>query len=147
MRKSGEALDEVGGGDHGEPASPAGEHHLVQGLPAACCSDGDTANNQDLEFPQINHRSHNARPYRDLYGCGFRHLLGDALIKMDVGGKSMKVTFQLLLRFQTASRRSRFLSRFGNQLASSSSPPQTPPRRTAASRSQWRSPRKRSVAS
>uniref|UniRef100_H3C2K9 Beta-carotene oxygenase 2b n=1 Tax=Tetraodon nigroviridis TaxID=99883 RepID=H3C2K9_TETNG len=44
-----------------------------------------------LEFPQIHYRRYNARPYRYFYACGFRHLVGDSLIKMDVGSKSMKV--------------------------------------------------------
>ncbi|TNN01448.1 hypothetical protein fugu_010830 [Takifugu bimaculatus] len=44
-----------------------------------------------LEFPQINYAKYNTRPYRYFYGCGFRHLVGDSLIKMDVHSKSMKV--------------------------------------------------------
>lgn len=36
-------------------------------------------------------------PYRYFYGCGFRHLVGDSLIKMDVQSKSMKVTFKPVL--------------------------------------------------
>lgn len=50
-----------------------------------------------LEFPQINYAKYNARPYRYFYGCGFRHLVGDSLIKMDVHSKSMKVTFKRVL--------------------------------------------------
>ncbi|XP_037321072.2 carotenoid-cleaving dioxygenase, mitochondrial [Pungitius pungitius] len=44
-----------------------------------------------LEFPQINYAKYNTRPYRYFYGCGFRHLVGDSLIKMDLNGKRMKV--------------------------------------------------------
>ncbi|KAG7478545.1 beta,beta-carotene 9 9' [Solea senegalensis] len=44
-----------------------------------------------LEFPQINYGQYNTRPYRYFYGCGFRHLVGDTLIKMDLHGKHMKV--------------------------------------------------------
>uniref|UniRef100_A0A3Q0RBV4 Beta-carotene oxygenase 2b n=1 Tax=Amphilophus citrinellus TaxID=61819 RepID=A0A3Q0RBV4_AMPCI len=44
-----------------------------------------------LEFPQINYAKFNTHPYRYFYGCGFRHLVGDTLIKMDIHGKLMKV--------------------------------------------------------
>ncbi|XP_008278770.1 beta-carotene oxygenase 2b [Stegastes partitus] len=44
-----------------------------------------------LEFPQINYGRYNTHPYRYFYGCGFRHLVGDTLIKMDLHGKHMKV--------------------------------------------------------
>ncbi|XP_041851016.1 beta-carotene oxygenase 2b [Melanotaenia boesemani] len=44
-----------------------------------------------LEFPQINYGQYNTHPYRYFYGCGFRHLVGDTLIKMDIHGKQMKV--------------------------------------------------------
>uniref|UniRef100_A0A3B4A5V8 Uncharacterized protein n=1 Tax=Periophthalmus magnuspinnatus TaxID=409849 RepID=A0A3B4A5V8_9GOBI len=44
-----------------------------------------------LEFPQINYGQYNTHPYRYFYGCGFRHLVGDTLIKMDLQGKHMKV--------------------------------------------------------
>ncbi|CAL8350585.1 unnamed protein product [Lota lota] len=44
-----------------------------------------------LEFPQINYAKYNTRPYRYFYGCGFRHLVGDTLIKMDLLSKQMKV--------------------------------------------------------
>lgn len=50
-----------------------------------------------LEFPQINYGRYNTRPYRYFYGCGFRHLVGDSLIKMDIGSKSMKVTSKKFL--------------------------------------------------
>ncbi|XP_046891256.1 beta-carotene oxygenase 2b isoform X1 [Hypomesus transpacificus] len=44
-----------------------------------------------LEFPQINYAKYNTHPYRYFYGCGFQHLVGDTLIKMDLKDKSMKV--------------------------------------------------------
>uniref|UniRef100_A0A6Q2ZDL9 Beta-carotene oxygenase 2b n=1 Tax=Esox lucius TaxID=8010 RepID=A0A6Q2ZDL9_ESOLU len=44
-----------------------------------------------LEFPQINYAKYNTKPYRYFYGCGFRHLVGDTLIKMDLEGHKMKV--------------------------------------------------------
>ncbi|XP_056298745.1 carotenoid-cleaving dioxygenase, mitochondrial [Pseudoliparis swirei] len=47
-----------------------------------------------LEFPQINYRKYNTRPYRYFYGCGFRHLVGDSLLKMDLKDKTLKVWYQ-----------------------------------------------------
>ncbi|XP_036380746.1 beta,beta-carotene 9',10'-oxygenase-like [Megalops cyprinoides] len=44
-----------------------------------------------LEFPQINYVRCNTRPYRYFYGCGFKHLVGDSLLKMDLQGKQLKV--------------------------------------------------------
>ncbi|XP_051965520.1 carotenoid-cleaving dioxygenase, mitochondrial-like isoform X1 [Xyrauchen texanus] len=44
-----------------------------------------------IEFPQINYSKCNTRPYRYYYGCGFKHLVGDSLIKIDLQGKQMKV--------------------------------------------------------
>ncbi|XP_041656577.1 beta,beta-carotene 9',10'-oxygenase-like [Cheilinus undulatus] len=47
-----------------------------------------------LEFPQINYSNYNTKPYRYFYGCGFRHLVGDSLLKMDLKDKSLKVWYQ-----------------------------------------------------
>ncbi|XP_055798908.1 carotenoid-cleaving dioxygenase, mitochondrial-like isoform X2 [Salvelinus fontinalis] len=47
-----------------------------------------------LEFPQINYSKFNTRPYRYFYGCGFRHLVGDSLLKIDLEGKKVKVWYQ-----------------------------------------------------
>ncbi|KAL7390093.1 hypothetical protein ABVT39_014798 [Epinephelus coioides] len=47
-----------------------------------------------LEFPQINYGKYNTQPYRYFYGCGFRHLVGDSLLKMDLKDKSLKVWYQ-----------------------------------------------------
>uniref|UniRef100_A0AAY4CS67 Uncharacterized protein n=1 Tax=Denticeps clupeoides TaxID=299321 RepID=A0AAY4CS67_9TELE len=44
-----------------------------------------------IEFPQINYSKCNTHPYRYFYGCGFRHLVGDSLIKMDLHDKRIKV--------------------------------------------------------
>uniref|UniRef100_A0A673JI02 Carotenoid-cleaving dioxygenase, mitochondrial n=1 Tax=Sinocyclocheilus rhinocerous TaxID=307959 RepID=A0A673JI02_9TELE len=44
-----------------------------------------------LEFPHINYARYNTKPYRYYYGCGFRHLVGDCLIKMDLESKKFKV--------------------------------------------------------
>uniref|UniRef100_A0A8C4DEU4 Carotenoid-cleaving dioxygenase, mitochondrial n=1 Tax=Dicentrarchus labrax TaxID=13489 RepID=A0A8C4DEU4_DICLA len=47
-----------------------------------------------LEFPQINYKRYNTQPYRYFYGCGFRHLVGDSLLKMDLNNKMLKVWYQ-----------------------------------------------------
>ncbi|XP_020501854.2 carotenoid-cleaving dioxygenase, mitochondrial [Labrus bergylta] len=47
-----------------------------------------------LEFPQINYAKYNTKPYRYFYGCGFRHLVGDSLLKMDLNDKTFKVWYQ-----------------------------------------------------
>ncbi|XP_072467195.1 carotenoid-cleaving dioxygenase, mitochondrial [Notamacropus eugenii] len=44
-----------------------------------------------IEFPQINYDRYNGMKYRFFYGCGFRHLVGDSLIKVDVVTKKVKV--------------------------------------------------------
>nr|XP_054097536.1 carotenoid-cleaving dioxygenase, mitochondrial isoform X4 [Callithrix jacchus] len=44
-----------------------------------------------IELPQINYAQFNGKKYRFFYGCGFRHLLGDSLIKVDVVNKTLKV--------------------------------------------------------
>ncbi|XP_014376799.1 beta,beta-carotene 9',10'-oxygenase isoform X1 [Alligator sinensis] len=44
-----------------------------------------------LEFPHINYAQCNGRKYRFFYGCGFRHLVGASLIKIDTETKEMKV--------------------------------------------------------
>ncbi|KAM8898114.1 carotenoid-cleaving dioxygenase, mitochondrial-like [Spinachia spinachia] len=44
-----------------------------------------------LEFPQINYARNNTLPYRYFYGCGFRHLVGDSLLKMDLKDKTFEV--------------------------------------------------------
>ncbi|XP_053307679.1 carotenoid-cleaving dioxygenase, mitochondrial [Spea bombifrons] len=44
-----------------------------------------------LEFPQINYSKYNTKKYRFIYGCGFQHLVGDSLIKLDVETKKAKV--------------------------------------------------------
>ncbi|KTG35170.1 hypothetical protein cypCar_00013826 [Cyprinus carpio] len=56
-----------------------------------------------LEFPHINYARYNTKPYRYYYGCGFRHLVGDSLIKMDLESKKFKdkSTFLLVLDAKT----------------------------------------------
>lgn len=44
-----------------------------------------------LEFPHINYSKYNTQPYRYFYGCGFRHLVGDSLLKIDLKDKTLKV--------------------------------------------------------
>lgn len=44
-----------------------------------------------LEFPHIHYDRCNTKPYRYFYGCGFGHLVGDSLIKMDLETKKLKV--------------------------------------------------------
>ncbi|XP_069597554.1 carotenoid-cleaving dioxygenase, mitochondrial isoform X2 [Ranitomeya imitator] len=44
-----------------------------------------------IEFPQINYAKYNTKKYRFFYGCGFQHLVGDSLLKMDVETKKAKV--------------------------------------------------------
>ncbi|KAI4875518.1 hypothetical protein NFI96_009699 [Prochilodus magdalenae] len=44
-----------------------------------------------LEFPHIHYSKFNTKPYRYFYGCGFRHLVGDSLIKIDLEDKKLKV--------------------------------------------------------
>ncbi|XP_054854612.1 carotenoid-cleaving dioxygenase, mitochondrial [Eublepharis macularius] len=44
-----------------------------------------------LEFPQINYARCNGKKYRFFYGCGFGHMVGDSLIKIDTTTKEMKI--------------------------------------------------------
>ncbi|XP_024903269.1 beta,beta-carotene 9',10'-oxygenase isoform X3 [Pteropus alecto] len=44
-----------------------------------------------IEFPQINYGQFSGKKYRFFYGCGFRHLVGDSLIKVDVVNKTLMV--------------------------------------------------------
>ncbi|XP_054610853.1 carotenoid-cleaving dioxygenase, mitochondrial isoform X2 [Dunckerocampus dactyliophorus] len=46
-----------------------------------------------LEFPHINYERYNTKPYRYFYGCGFRHIFGDTLLKMDLNDKTLKVWY------------------------------------------------------
>uniref|UniRef100_F7F493 Carotenoid-cleaving dioxygenase, mitochondrial n=1 Tax=Ornithorhynchus anatinus TaxID=9258 RepID=F7F493_ORNAN len=60
-----------------------------------CCPENlhheDLEEEGGLEFPQINYSRCNSQRYRFFYGCGFRHLVGDSLIKVDVETKKLKV--------------------------------------------------------
>ncbi|XP_032497316.1 beta,beta-carotene 9',10'-oxygenase isoform X3 [Phocoena sinus] len=42
-----------------------------------------------VEFPQINYGQFSGKKYQFFYGCGFRHLVGDSLIKVDVVNKTL----------------------------------------------------------
>ncbi|XP_022414899.1 beta,beta-carotene 9',10'-oxygenase isoform X2 [Delphinapterus leucas] len=44
-----------------------------------------------VEFPQINYGQFSGKKYQFFYGCGFRHLVGDSLIKVDVVNKTLTV--------------------------------------------------------
>uniref|UniRef100_A0A8C2W0V2 Carotenoid-cleaving dioxygenase, mitochondrial n=3 Tax=Chinchilla lanigera TaxID=34839 RepID=A0A8C2W0V2_CHILA len=44
-----------------------------------------------IEFPQINYGQFSGKKYHFFYGCGFRHLVGDSLIKVDVVNKTLTV--------------------------------------------------------
>uniref|UniRef100_A0A8D2D8M2 Carotenoid-cleaving dioxygenase, mitochondrial n=1 Tax=Sciurus vulgaris TaxID=55149 RepID=A0A8D2D8M2_SCIVU len=44
-----------------------------------------------IEFPQINYGQFSGKKYNFFYGCGFRHLVGDSLMKVDVVNKTLKV--------------------------------------------------------
>lgn len=47
-----------------------------------------------LEFPQINYDQYNGKPYSYFYSCGFGHVFGDSLLKIDVHTKELKVLSQ-----------------------------------------------------
>uniref|UniRef100_A0A8D0KMX0 Carotenoid-cleaving dioxygenase, mitochondrial n=1 Tax=Salvator merianae TaxID=96440 RepID=A0A8D0KMX0_SALMN len=44
-----------------------------------------------FEFPQINYARCHGKKYRFFYGCGFRHIVGDSLIKTDFNTKEIKI--------------------------------------------------------
>nr|XP_019570810.1 PREDICTED: beta,beta-carotene 9',10'-oxygenase isoform X3 [Rhinolophus sinicus] len=44
-----------------------------------------------IEIPQINYGQFSGKKYHFFYGCGFRHLVGDSLIKIDVVNKTLTV--------------------------------------------------------
>uniref|UniRef100_A0AAQ4P739 Beta-carotene oxygenase 2b n=1 Tax=Gasterosteus aculeatus aculeatus TaxID=481459 RepID=A0AAQ4P739_GASAC len=116
LRKSGEALDEVYNTlcrvfprrfvlplnvdqetPYGRNLNPKGSATSVRFAKNKVFCTHEDLHGEDLseygglEFPQINYTKYNTRPYRYFYGCGFRHLVGDSLIKMDLSGKRMKV--------------------------------------------------------
>ncbi|XP_053341396.1 carotenoid-cleaving dioxygenase, mitochondrial [Clarias gariepinus] len=47
-----------------------------------------------MDFPHIHYNKYNTKPYRYFYGCGFGHLVGDSLIKMDLMNKKLKAWHQ-----------------------------------------------------
>lgn len=50
-----------------------------------------------LEFPHIYYDKYNTKPYRYFYGCGFGHLVGDSLLKIDLEDKKLKVSSILVM--------------------------------------------------
>ncbi|KAG8569260.1 hypothetical protein GDO81_014324 [Engystomops pustulosus] len=44
-----------------------------------------------LDFPAINYSKCNTKKYRYFYGCGFQHLVGSCLVKVDADTKQAKV--------------------------------------------------------
>ncbi|KAM8835628.1 carotenoid-cleaving dioxygenase, mitochondrial-like isoform 1-T1 [Synchiropus picturatus] len=121
LRKSGEALDAVYNSMHQifprrfvlplkvTSETPTGQNLNTRPQSTATCvltgKDQVYCQHEDLhgddlleygglEFPQINYQRCNTRPYRYFYGCGFRHLVGDSLLKMDLRDKSLKVWHQ-----------------------------------------------------
>uniref|UniRef100_A0A2K6JZU5 Carotenoid-cleaving dioxygenase, mitochondrial n=1 Tax=Rhinopithecus bieti TaxID=61621 RepID=A0A2K6JZU5_RHIBE len=60
-----------------------------------CCHENlhqeDLEKEGGIEFPQIYYGQFSGKKYRFFYGCGFRHLVGDSLIKVDVVNKTLKV--------------------------------------------------------
>ncbi|XP_029029081.1 carotenoid-cleaving dioxygenase, mitochondrial isoform X2 [Betta splendens] len=121
LRRSGHALDEVyNAGCRAFPRrfvlplrvtdeTPAGQNLNTRSASGATCVKvgknkvfcqhedlhGDDLHDYGgLEFPQINYSKHNTRSYRYFYGCGFRHLVGDSLLKMDLRDKTLKVWYQ-----------------------------------------------------
>ncbi|XP_051787766.1 beta-carotene oxygenase 2b isoform X7 [Erpetoichthys calabaricus] len=57
--------------------------------------DNDLLEVGGLEFPQINYAQFNTKKYRYFYGCGFLHVFGDSLIKMDLETKKFKIWRQI----------------------------------------------------
>ncbi|XP_035522004.1 beta,beta-carotene 9',10'-oxygenase-like [Morone saxatilis] len=121
LRKSGDALDEVYNAMcrafprrfvlplHVTSETPTGQNLNTRPSSTATCvkisSDkvfcqhenlhgDDLQEYGGLEFPQINYKRYNTQPYRCFYGCGFRHLVGDSLLKMDLNNKTLKVWYQ-----------------------------------------------------
>nr|XP_045001378.1 beta,beta-carotene 9',10'-oxygenase isoform X5 [Jaculus jaculus] len=72
LRKAGEGLDQIW-------CSYESLHHE------------DLEKEGGIEFPQINYGQFSGKKYNFFYGCGFRHLVGDSLIKVDVVNKTLKV--------------------------------------------------------
>uniref|UniRef100_A0A3Q3X8D9 Carotenoid-cleaving dioxygenase, mitochondrial n=1 Tax=Mola mola TaxID=94237 RepID=A0A3Q3X8D9_MOLML len=121
LRKSGDALDEVYNATcrafprrfvlplHVTSETPTGQNLNTRVSSQATCvktrQDKVFCQHEDLhgddlyefgglEFPMINYSRCNTRPYRYFYGCGFRHMVGDSLLKMDLKDKTFKVWYQ-----------------------------------------------------
>uniref|UniRef100_A0A8C4D6Z8 Carotenoid-cleaving dioxygenase, mitochondrial n=1 Tax=Dicentrarchus labrax TaxID=13489 RepID=A0A8C4D6Z8_DICLA len=114
LRKSGDALDEVYNAMcrafprrfvlplHVTSETPTGQNLNTRPSSTGTCvfcqhenlHGDDLQEYGGLEFPQINYKRYNTQPYRYFYGCGFRHLVGDSLLKMDLNNKMLKVWYQ-----------------------------------------------------
>ncbi|XP_060229582.1 carotenoid-cleaving dioxygenase, mitochondrial isoform X3 [Meriones unguiculatus] len=83
-------------GENLSPLSYSSASAVKQGDGEIWCSP-ENLHHQDLEeeggieFPQINYGRVNGKKYNFFYGCGFRHLVGDSLIKVDVVNKTLTV--------------------------------------------------------
>ncbi|XP_055477743.1 carotenoid-cleaving dioxygenase, mitochondrial isoform X2 [Psammomys obesus] len=81
-------------GENLSPLSYSSASAVKQGDGEIWCSP-ENLHHQDLEeeggieFPQINYGRVNGKKYNFFYGCGFRHLVGDSLIKVDVVNKTL----------------------------------------------------------
>ncbi|XP_060107652.1 carotenoid-cleaving dioxygenase, mitochondrial-like [Heteronotia binoei] len=118
LRKAGEALDQVYNSGmqplpwrfvlplHVDPCSPAGENLNPLAYTSAravkeadgkiwCTHEGLHDENLKeaggMEFPQINYARCNGMKYQFFYGCGFGHMVGDSLVKIDTKTKEMKI--------------------------------------------------------
>ncbi|KAK2816372.1 hypothetical protein Q7C36_022643 [Tachysurus vachellii] len=56
--------------------------------------DGELLDYGGFELPHIHYDKCNTKPYRYFYGCGFGHLVGDSLIKIDLESKKLKAWHQ-----------------------------------------------------
>lgn len=83
-------------GENLSPLSYSSASAVKQGDGEIWCSP-ENLHHEDLEeeggieFPQINYGRFNGKKYSFFYGCGFRHLVGDSLIKVDMANKTLRV--------------------------------------------------------
>uniref|UniRef100_A0A672KYB3 Carotenoid-cleaving dioxygenase, mitochondrial n=1 Tax=Sinocyclocheilus grahami TaxID=75366 RepID=A0A672KYB3_SINGR len=86
LRQSGEALDEM----YNTMSRPYPRRFV---LPLNITSETPLEQNLNTrpDSTATDCKIYNTKPYRYYYGCGFRHLVGDSLIKMDLESKKFKV--------------------------------------------------------
>ncbi|XP_078726078.1 carotenoid-cleaving dioxygenase, mitochondrial-like isoform X2 [Lampetra fluviatilis] len=63
--------------------------------PEALLSDEELSRTGGFELPAVNYARHNGRRYRFAYGCGFRHLVGELLLKVDVVARAIAAEWRL----------------------------------------------------